>query len=399
MALKKAGSGILIISSSIFWLIIVSFSFPFKAQSANHRGTATISGHINEQSATPTPISGATITAFNEWYENIATTNISGWYEMNDVEEGIYTIFCTAEGYVADTLFDVQVEEGAVVEVDFELMKDIPAPSNVIAVYFDEEHTGITITWQEEGIWEINRYEIYRLVEGNENNHELWILLDDDITDTTYYDNDWQSLDTSMYVYAVIAFCETTQSDPGFSNGVDRGFQVKIRLTYYHNFYDENTLLMLINRDNNPEHRYIRIPEDGLSVIFDVWPGIYDLYVQIPGFNPYSLLGFGIYSDVIINITTSPPYSPPWELDINNLTMELCWHEPIGEYDAVFCEDFEQETLPAGWSQEFIEGSLEWEIYNGSPSGEPPETYFGDYNASLYGENGTTMLVSPALDL
>ena len=399
MALKKTGSGILIFNSCIFWLIMVSVSFPAKKQSQNHLGTATISGHINEQSITPTPIAGATINVYNEQIEYNTTSNPSGWYEIVDVEAGTYTITCSAVGYVSDTLFDVFVGDGEAIDADFELMKNIPAPANVVVEYFDEEHTGITITWQEEGIWEINRYEIYRLEEGEENNQELWVLLDDNLTDTTYFDDLWQLLDPDRYVYAVIADCESGQSLPGFSNGIDRGHQLIIRFVYYSDLYDENTLFLLINRDNNPEHQYIRVSENGFFILYDVWPGLYDLYIQIPGLNPYSLLGFGIYSDMTINITGPSSYWPPREIIVNNLTMELCWHESARKYDAIFKEDFEQETLPVGWSQEFIEGSLEWEIFNGSPSGEPPKTYFGDYNASLYGETGSTILVTPALNL
>jgi hypothetical protein len=71
----------------------------------------------------------------------------------------------------------------------------------------------------------------------------------------------------------------------------------------------------------------------------------------------------------------------------------------------VLMEDFEGGALPAGWSQQYVNGTAAWAFYAGSPAPwEPAPTmpHGGAYNACLYYEDNLadhkTRLITPQLD-
>jgi len=70
----------------------------------------------------------------------------------------------------------------------------------------------------------------------------------------------------------------------------------------------------------------------------------------------------------------------------------------------VFSEDFENGgTIPDGWTQEYVNGSVDWTFGTGGESnGEPSSAYEGSYNARFYDgsyQNYTTRLITPAINL
>ena len=68
-----------------------------------------------------------------------------------------------------------------------------------------------------------------------------------------------------------------------------------------------------------------------------------------------------------------------------------------------FAENFENAgTMPAGWSQSYVSGSLDWVFLSGSKGGQPASSHEGNYNACLFVDEErayTSRLVSPMLDL
>jgi hypothetical protein len=71
--------------------------------------------------------------------------------------------------------------------------------------------------------------------------------------------------------------------------------------------------------------------------------------------------------------------------------------------DFPFAENFETDTLPLCWSQEFITGQSAWTIGNGNNAGNPDNAYSGDQNIFFrepVEENlgNTTRLISPYFD-
>ncbi|MCK4358697.1 MAG: choice-of-anchor J domain-containing protein, partial [Candidatus Cloacimonetes bacterium] len=70
--------------------------------------------------------------------------------------------------------------------------------------------------------------------------------------------------------------------------------------------------------------------------------------------------------------------------------------------DDVLNEGFEGGVLPTGWTQEYVNGTVDWQYQNGGNYGNPPSAHTGSYNAlfSYDSYDGyTTKLVTPELDL
>jgi len=68
----------------------------------------------------------------------------------------------------------------------------------------------------------------------------------------------------------------------------------------------------------------------------------------------------------------------------------------------LFDEGFESGDLPPDWSQEYVNGTIDWAYTNGGHSGHPSTAHTGDFNALFYGGSYTpyaTMLITPELDL
>jgi hypothetical protein len=85
-----------------------------------------------------------------------------------------------------------------------------------------------------------------------------------------------------------------------------------------------------------------------------------------------------------------------------NETLAYTVSKPTGEMN-LLDESFESGSLPAGWSQEYVNGSVDWEFLSGGHNGHPASAYDGSYNARLYYNssynNYATKLITPALDL
>ena len=66
-------------------------------------------------------------------------------------------------------------------------------------------------------------------------------------------------------------------------------------------------------------------------------------------------------------------------------------------------EGFEGGSLPAGWSQDFITGTIDWIYENGGQSGNPAAAHTGSFNAKLYNTSSTeadiTKLITPEINL
>jgi hypothetical protein len=84
-----------------------------------------------------------------------------------------------------------------------------------------------------------------------------------------------------------------------------------------------------------------------------------------------------------------------------NETLTYTVSKPTGETN-VLDESFESGSLPAGWSQEYVNGSVAWEFISGGYGGNPGSAYDGSYNSRLYYGGSTsyvTKLITPTLDL
>ncbi len=68
----------------------------------------------------------------------------------------------------------------------------------------------------------------------------------------------------------------------------------------------------------------------------------------------------------------------------------------------VIDEGFEGGALPENWTQEYMNGSLDWAYDSGGHNGHPAAAHTGDYNALLYWDDTdavTTRLITPAFNI
>lgn len=65
-------------------------------------------------------------------------------------------------------------------------------------------------------------------------------------------------------------------------------------------------------------------------------------------------------------------------------------------------EDFEDGNIPAGWTQEYVSGSIDWDCSYGGYNSNPEEPHSGNYNAFFFNEDSdphVTRLITPAFNL
>ena len=68
----------------------------------------------------------------------------------------------------------------------------------------------------------------------------------------------------------------------------------------------------------------------------------------------------------------------------------------------VYSEDFEDGVIPSDWSQEYVNGEVNWQIHDGGQNDHPPAAYEGNFNAWFFDnsiEGNMTKLVSPEFAL
>ena len=253
---------------------------------------------------------------------------------------------------------------------------------------------------------DIENYQVYRLLDGEQEIPENWVLLSDAVTDTFYTDNDWADLDPGIYLWAVKAvYTGNNVSDAAFSNILAHEMTVQVTVNVTTNSGDdpEGASVVLTNIDGDPDHIYeMSAPSGGVTVFPEVWMGTYVLEVSLPGFTSYSQEGIDIDDDLTLNAELEELLLPPTNLEVTHegQNVTLTWGEPgtgLG-----FVEDFEDGVLPEGWTMItnsaqgwFItqEGSSDWFTI-------PPHTWYACSNDDMANDDGSMdYLITPPQDL
>jgi hypothetical protein len=361
------------------------------------RGTSVVHGYVIGQSASPSPVADAAITVYNELYGYSALTNSVGWYEIENIEAGTYTVCCLAEGYHPDTVFNMYISEDQTVDLNFDLLRIILPPSGITASFIDDEHSKVMIIWQPPDSCTVDYYMVYRFLCSDDTIPVNWLLLEGYCEDNSFFDEGWKDLDNGCYGYAIVSVAGSNYSHPGLSNELRRSFSVHI---YVHiTGYDDPDIYIVLEGPD-PAHTYQRITKKNhLETFYDIQSGFYNLYIDASGYAPQILQGITIYQEITFTCCIGYPFYPPQNVQVIWPDFDIFWSSPVYDYQPVFNEGFESGTIPVSWNQEFIQDSIYWSVHNGSPSGDPGFAFKGAYNASLSSENGITILSTPALDL
>ncbi|RLC51992.1 MAG: hypothetical protein DRZ79_01860, partial [Candidatus Cloacimonadota bacterium] len=253
---------------------------------------------------------------------------------------------------------------------------------------------------------DIENYQVYRLLDGEQEIPENWVLLSDAVTDTFYTDNDWADLDPGIYLWAVKAvYTGNNVSDAAFSNILAHEMTVQVTVNVTTNSGDdpEGASVVLTNIDGDPDHIYeMSAPSGGVTVFPEVWMGTYVLEVSLPGFTSYSQEGIDIDDDLTLNAELEELLLPPTNLEVTHegQNVTLTWGEPgtgLG-----FVEDFEDGVLPEGWTM--ITNSAQGWFITQEGSSEyfsiPPHTWYACSNDDMANDDGSMdYLITPPQDL
>ena len=306
------------------------------------RDYGILNGVVYEQGLPNIPLVGGKIEATNTLTHDSYSTisGAQGYYEIN-LLDGVYEVICSADGFIGDTVNNVNIRPSLITTLDF-ILNEFPFPvTNVVAAY-DEDWTEINITWQpplnidDEPSRAFSHYEIYILTEEIQSDPELWILLNETVYDTIYTITELGPFATGMYLFAVKAIYSFNSSNATFSNTIpipSPVFDLSISLrcsdggnrqgTYVFAEYCGHTIEMILD-------------SSGLIILENFIGSLY-LYIYLPGYYPCEFSCQFIPPDININIMIYPNgLEPPTDLTAEFIEcpgeeIELNWEYMIND--------------------------------------------------------------------
>lgn len=202
----------------------------------------------------------------------------------------------------------------------------------------------------------LNTYTIYRLEEGQEQSPELWTLLEENISTSSFTDNDFSSVAPGWYKYAVKAvYSGGFSSEAAFSNRIENGLTTQLTLnisTNTPNNESQGAFVRMFSTYGDYEYTQIVEDEDGVVVFSEIFKETYSFIITHEGFNNYAEYDIDLseesaYSlDVELIESLTKPYN--LEVDVNDdLSALFKWN-----HTADIIEDFEScnnfEIAPQG---------------------------------------------------
>ena len=120
----------------------------------------------------------------------------------------------------------------------------------------------------------------------------------------------------------------------------------------------------LANHDGLPEHIYTAIsPADGMIVFPDVFLGIYDLAVNLFGYQPYQHNNWSITQDLTLDILLLEITYPPPGLWVDPLTLMVYWLSPGPYVQNLFSETWDSGSFSDNeWTFDPSQGN--WVIHS-----------------------------------
>ncbi|MFA5464722.1 MAG: FlgD immunoglobulin-like domain containing protein [Candidatus Cloacimonadales bacterium] len=241
----------------------------------------------------------ATLTSLDD-NQLIYTEIVSdGMAIFENVEDGMYDISVTLDGYYSFLLESVSIFGDTQLDEIFLYIIPVPA-TNVIATDYTNS---VGLTWDapndDNGYPLTMEFKIYRLNEDDIDNKNNWVLLEELFEDNIYYDYDWYSVEPGTYQYAVLAmFGGEDEAAPAFSNTVTKGefSNVMVRLATNDGASPDGAKVTLTNHDEDPDHVYEVIASNHAGYFTDVPFGTYSIFIEKNGYHSIE------YEEVLINV-------------------------------------------------------------------------------------------------
>lgn len=177
-------------------------------------------------------------------------------------------------------------------------------------------------------------YNVYRLLQGQENNPDSWQLLATDTSSTSYTDNDWQNLSWGNYRYAIRTYyTNALLSDPAFSNVLPKDMISNAYLSVGSNagYIPEGATVILTNMDGDSSHLYqLIVPENGNITINSLWKGTYIVEISHRNFLPF-LQTIIISDSSTINLQLTEKAIPAYFVNADNhrTYAMINWYNPM----------------------------------------------------------------------
>ena len=181
----------------------------------------------------------------------------------------------------------------------------------------------------------VTGYNVYRLQEGQAETN--WTLIAGNIATTDFVDNDWLTLTSGAYQWAVKTVYTTGTSNARLSNVIGKEMYVdyQVNITTSTGALATGAIVTLTNQDGNPEHIYEETSDATGVVMFDeVWKGYYNIKISLNGFQTYTdtdllISTDGLFYDAMLLELALPPESVIAEKVDNNAI--ITWTEPKDE--------------------------------------------------------------------
>jgi hypothetical protein len=228
----------------------------------------------------------------------------------------------------------------------------------------------------------LNTFTVYRLEDGQEQQPELWVLLEENLTTTSYIDEDFSTLDPAWYKYAIEAiYSGGLPSEAAFSNRIENQLTTQLTInvnTNTPNNESQGALIKLTGSDENHTYTQIVEQENGEVIFEGIFKDTYSILVSHEGFEDYtqSNLDFTVEPVYSIDVELIEMIVHPFNLGIEvfpDLSALFQWNHTVDIFENFEgCTDFEIE--PAG--------VVEW-LYNDVDK----KTTVGLANTSFPNEN------------
>ncbi len=247
----------------------------------------------------------------------------------------------------------------------------------------------------------VEHYSVYRVSNFDPENPMdpgVETLLNNNVSGLTYNDNGFGALASGYYRYNVYAVYESGEvSDASVSNIV--GHALNYDITFEISTTDGQSPTGAIVSMTGLEYPYymqnMTAPASGTVVFTGVPDGLYNITVNLSGYDAYVLNNYTIDEEETIEVLLSESKYAPTNLFVEGITLQATWNAPSSD---IASEGFEAGA--PGWTTQQISGTANWDLTaNGGYNGNPSAAHTGVGNALLYSPSSSAWLISPEYDL
>jgi len=315
--------------------IIFASSFSANGQNSTQLDQGQIYGYVTN-CYTGDSLENVEVKAKDSINEITGQTNSNGYYSLL-LDPAIYELTFQLEGYINDTIPDIEVLPSLQTEINKSLC-DFPYPVDSVWAEFNEDSTQATIYWLPPIVsgLEVTRYIIFKMQnfdpnigEGPEDGTATGIGAASQSPKNDYGGGGLHG----FFGYAVEAiYNDTIHSTFSFSNiligGMSRNVFINAQLCC-DDICDD--IEVNIIGYNYPYQSLSELTNTECNTVFEeVIYGYYDILFHKDGYQDIILDSVFIYSDtsfaVVMEENLIPP--PPTNLIIDPLTLKISWEEP-----------------------------------------------------------------------